>query len=63
MERNISVLCDYCVCGSERQKKIQVEQMKDGLEELKEKLRLTQSRLDAEREADACRRQRVGLGS
>ncbi|XP_053492557.1 cilium assembly protein DZIP1L isoform X2 [Ictalurus furcatus] len=47
----------HCVCGSERQKKMQVEQMKDGLEELKEKLRLTQSQLEAEREADAYRRQ------
>lgn len=35
--------------------------MKDGLEELKEKLRLTQSRLEAEREADAYRRQQVCL--
>ncbi|KAI5628327.1 zinc finger protein DZIP1L [Silurus asotus] len=38
-------------------KKMQVEQMKDGLDELKEKLRLTQIRLDADREADASRRQ------
>lgn len=52
----------HCVCGLERQKKMQVEQMKDGLEELKEKLRLTQSQLEAEREADAYRRQQVGLG-
>ncbi|KAF4079249.1 hypothetical protein AMELA_G00191000 [Ameiurus melas] len=45
------------ITGAERQKKMQVEQMKDGLEELKEKLRLTQSQLEAEREADAYRRQ------
>ncbi|KAG7326367.1 hypothetical protein KOW79_009768 [Hemibagrus wyckioides] len=44
------------ITDAERQKKMQVEQMKDGLEELKEKLRLTQSRLEAEREADAYRR-------
>ncbi|KAF5898457.1 zinc finger protein DZIP1L-like, partial [Clarias magur] len=45
------------ITDAERQKKMQVEQMKDGLEELKEKLRLTQSRLEAEREADVYRRQ------
>lgn len=45
------------ITEAERQKKMQVEQMKDGLEELKEKLRLTQSQLEAEREADAYRRQ------
>lgn len=39
---------------------VQVEQMKDGLEELKEKLKLTQSRLEAER-ADSYRTQQVGL--
>ncbi|XP_060775741.1 cilium assembly protein DZIP1L isoform X2 [Neoarius graeffei] len=45
------------ITDAERQKKMQVEEMKDGLEELKEKLRLTQSQLEAEREADAYRRQ------
>ncbi|KAM9482898.1 cilium assembly protein DZIP1L isoform 1-T2 [Clarias gariepinus] len=45
------------ITDAEKQKKMQVEQMKDGLEELKEKLRLTQSRLEAEREADVYRRQ------
>ncbi|XP_046706718.1 zinc finger protein DZIP1L isoform X2 [Silurus meridionalis] len=45
------------ITDTERQKKMQVEQMKDGLDELKEKLRLTQIRLDADREADASRRQ------
>ncbi|MCI4375501.1 hypothetical protein PGIGA_G00110270 [Pangasianodon gigas] len=45
------------ITDAEKQKKMQVEQMKEGLEELKEKLRLTQSRLEAEREADAYRRQ------
>ncbi|KAI1889374.1 hypothetical protein AGOR_G00178610, partial [Albula goreensis] len=41
---------------AERQKNRQVEQMEDGIEELKERLRLTQSRLEAEREAEALRR-------
>ncbi|KAB5584247.1 hypothetical protein PHYPO_G00105230 [Pangasianodon hypophthalmus] len=45
------------ITDAEKQKKMQVEQMKEGLEELKEKLRLTQSRLEAEREADVYRRQ------
>ena len=35
--------------------------MEDGIEELKEKLRLTQIRLAAEKEADAHQRQQVGL--
>ncbi|XP_060723061.1 cilium assembly protein DZIP1L-like [Tachysurus vachellii] len=45
------------ITDAERHKKMQVEQMKNELEELKEKLRLTQSRLEAEREADVYRRQ------
>ncbi|TVK90597.1 Zinc finger protein DZIP1L [Bagarius yarrelli] len=45
------------ITDAERQKKMQVEQIKDGLDELNEKLRLTHSRLEAEREADAYRRQ------
>ncbi|XP_036426316.1 zinc finger protein DZIP1L isoform X2 [Colossoma macropomum] len=45
------------ITDAERQKKRQVEQMEDGIEELKEKLRLTQVRLAAEKEADAHHRQ------
>ncbi|XP_047670298.1 cilium assembly protein DZIP1L-like isoform X2 [Tachysurus fulvidraco] len=45
------------ITDAERHKKMQVEQMKNELEELKEKLRLTQSRLEAERESDVYRRQ------
>ncbi|XP_076846603.1 cilium assembly protein DZIP1L isoform X3 [Brachyhypopomus gauderio] len=45
------------VTEAERQKKRQVEQVEDGIQELKEKLQLTQSHLAAEREADAHRRQ------
>ncbi|XP_035380492.1 zinc finger protein DZIP1L [Electrophorus electricus] len=49
------------ITEAERQKKRQVEQMEDGIEELKEKLRLTQSYLAAEREADARRRQQEAV--
>lgn len=49
------------VCFSERQKKRKVEQMEDGIEELKEKLRVTQLQLQAERETDNLRRQHVSL--
>lgn len=49
------------VCVSERQKKRKVEQMEDGIEELKERLRLTQMQLQAEREADSLRRRQVSL--
>uniref|UniRef100_A0A8B9HYM1 DAZ interacting zinc finger protein 1-like n=1 Tax=Astyanax mexicanus TaxID=7994 RepID=A0A8B9HYM1_ASTMX len=45
------------ITDAERQKKKQVEQMEDGIEELKEKLRLTQLKLAAEKEADAHQRQ------
>ncbi|XP_072540163.1 cilium assembly protein DZIP1L isoform X2 [Salminus brasiliensis] len=45
------------ITDAERQKKKQVEQMEDGIEELKEKLRLTQLQLAAEKEADAHKRQ------
>ncbi|KAL7891163.1 hypothetical protein AOLI_G00006390 [Acnodon oligacanthus] len=45
------------ITDTERQKKRQVEQMEDGIEELKENLRLTQVRLAAEKEADAHQRQ------
>ncbi|XP_066520884.1 cilium assembly protein DZIP1L [Hoplias malabaricus] len=45
------------ITDAERQKKRQVEQMEDGIEELKEKLRLTHIRLAAEKEADAQQRQ------
>uniref|UniRef100_A0A6I8MZ69 DAZ interacting zinc finger protein 1 like n=2 Tax=Ornithorhynchus anatinus TaxID=9258 RepID=A0A6I8MZ69_ORNAN len=41
---------------AERQKKKQVEQMEDGLEELRVKLKRTQSQLDAEREDEKRRR-------
>ncbi|XP_076846602.1 cilium assembly protein DZIP1L isoform X2 [Brachyhypopomus gauderio] len=49
------------VTEAERQKKRQVEQVEDGIQELKEKLQLTQSHLAAEREADAHRRQQEVL--
>ncbi|XP_038857714.1 zinc finger protein DZIP1L [Salvelinus namaycush] len=42
---------------TERQKKRQVEQMEDGIEELRERLKLSQTRLDIEREAEALRKQ------
>nr|XP_023991784.1 zinc finger protein DZIP1L-like [Salvelinus alpinus] len=42
---------------TERQKKRQVEQMEDGIEELRERLKLSQTRLDIEREAETLRRQ------
>ncbi|XP_035268602.1 zinc finger protein DZIP1L isoform X1 [Anguilla anguilla] len=45
------------VTDAERQKRRQVEQMEDGIEELRERLRLTQSKLEAEREAEALRKQ------
>ncbi|XP_037390733.1 zinc finger protein DZIP1L isoform X1 [Pygocentrus nattereri] len=45
------------ITDTERQKKRQVEQMEDGIEDLKEKLRLTQVRLAAEKEADVRQRQ------
>ncbi|ROI15733.1 Zinc finger protein DZIP1L [Anabarilius grahami] len=45
------------VTDAERQKKRKVEQMEDGIEELKERLRLTQMQLQAERETDSLRRQ------
>lgn len=46
---------------SERQKKKKVEEMEDNIEELKEKLRLTQMQLQAERETESLRRQQVSL--
>ncbi|XP_051754240.1 cilium assembly protein DZIP1L isoform X2 [Ctenopharyngodon idella] len=45
------------ITDAERQKKKKVEQMEDGIEELKERLRLTQMQLQAERETDSLRRQ------
>ncbi|XP_051568420.1 cilium assembly protein DZIP1L-like [Myxocyprinus asiaticus] len=45
------------VTDAERQKKKQVEQMEDGIEELKERLRVTHIQLQAERETDSLRRQ------
>ncbi|XP_061094944.1 cilium assembly protein DZIP1L [Conger conger] len=45
------------VTDAERQKRRQAEQMEDGIEELRERLRLTQSKLEAEREAEALRKQ------
>ncbi|XP_030646931.1 cilium assembly protein DZIP1L [Chanos chanos] len=45
------------ITDAERQKKKQVEQMEDVIEELKEKLRMTQSMLEAERETETLRRQ------
>ncbi|XDV35881.1 hypothetical protein PO909_005745 [Leuciscus waleckii] len=45
------------VTDAERQKKRKVEQMEDGIEELKERLRVTQLQLQAERETDSLRRQ------
>ncbi|XP_073481601.1 cilium assembly protein DZIP1L isoform X1 [Aquarana catesbeiana] len=44
------------VTDTERQKKKQVEQMEDGIEELKYKLQKTQSQLEAEREMEHQRR-------
>lgn len=41
-----------CVCFSERQKKKQLEQIEDRIEELKEKLRVTQMQLQTERETE-----------
>lgn len=46
---------------SERQKKRKVEEMEDGIEELKEKLRLTEMQLQAERETERLKRQQVSL--
>ncbi|KAK9973255.1 hypothetical protein ABG768_023996 [Culter alburnus] len=45
------------ITDAERQKKRKVDQMEDGIEELKERLRLTQMQLQAERETDSLRRQ------
>ncbi|XP_051996595.1 cilium assembly protein DZIP1L-like [Xyrauchen texanus] len=45
------------VTDAERQKKKQVKQMEDGIEELKERLRVTHMQLQAERETDSFRRQ------
>ncbi|XP_026119502.1 cilium assembly protein DZIP1L [Carassius auratus] len=45
------------VTDAERQKKRKVEEMEDRIEELKEKLRLTQMELQAERETESLRRQ------
>ncbi|KAK6313675.1 hypothetical protein J4Q44_G00151340 [Coregonus suidteri] len=45
------------VTDTERQKKRQVEQMEDGIEELRERLKLAQTRLEMEREAEALRKQ------
>ncbi|XP_067086195.1 cilium assembly protein DZIP1L [Osmerus mordax] len=47
------------VTGAERQKKRQVEQVEEGMQELRERLELAQRRLEAEREADALRRQQA----
>lgn len=44
------------ITDAERQKKKQVEQMEDGIEDLRERLKRTQSKLEAEQEADAQRR-------
>lgn len=44
------------ITDAERQKKQQVEQMEDGIEDLRERLKRTQSKLEAEQEADAQRR-------
>ncbi|XP_041120062.1 zinc finger protein DZIP1L isoform X2 [Polyodon spathula] len=44
------------ITDAERQKKKQVEQIEDGIEELRERLKRTQSKLEAEQEADAQRR-------
>ncbi|XP_066565911.1 cilium assembly protein DZIP1L isoform X2 [Amia ocellicauda] len=46
------------ITASERQKKRQVEDMEEGIEELRERLRLTQAKLEVEREADTLRKQR-----
>ena len=54
------VIVVRCLClVSERQKKRQVEQVEEGMQELRERLELAQKRLEAEREADALRRQQV----
>ncbi|KAK2889151.1 hypothetical protein Q8A67_014526 [Cirrhinus molitorella] len=45
------------VTDAERQKKRKVDQMEDNIEELKEKLRLTQMQLQSEREIESMRRQ------
>ncbi|XP_058635362.1 cilium assembly protein DZIP1L isoform X2 [Onychostoma macrolepis] len=45
------------VTDSERQKKRKVEEMEDRIEDLKEKLRLTEMQLQAERETESLRRQ------
>ncbi|XP_073809090.1 cilium assembly protein DZIP1L isoform X1 [Danio rerio] len=45
------------VTDAEKQKKRKVEEMEDGIEELKEKLRLTQMQLQEEQHADNLRRQ------
>lgn len=37
-----------------------MEQVEDGMEELRERLRLSQAALDTEREADALRKNQVG---
>lgn len=50
-----------CFVLSEKQKKRQIEQVEDGIEELRERLRLSQAALDAEKEAEALRRNQVGL--
>ncbi|TRY72775.1 hypothetical protein DNTS_029733 [Danionella cerebrum] len=48
---------EFCPQCSEKQKKRKVEEMEDGIEQLKEKLRLTQMQLQAEKEADSLKRQ------
>ncbi|XP_062853272.1 cilium assembly protein DZIP1L [Trichomycterus rosablanca] len=45
------------ITDAEKQKRKQVELMEDGIEELKQKLRLTQTQLEAERDAETHRRQ------
>ncbi|XP_043097189.1 zinc finger protein DZIP1L isoform X2 [Puntigrus tetrazona] len=44
------------VTDAERQKKRKVDEMEDGIEELKEKLRLTQMQLQAEKETESLKR-------
>ncbi|KAM6963100.1 cilium assembly protein DZIP1L [Aplochiton taeniatus] len=45
------------ITEAERQKKKQVQQMEEGIEEMRERLKLAQSRLETEREAEALLRQ------
>ena len=56
---SVTVYCVLCAF-SEKQKKRQMEQVEDGMEELRERLRLSQAALDTEREADALRKNQVG---